>query len=494
MQQQRQQQQQSDEQKLAEEYRAAQRAAVESVYVGRATAEAVARQGEQLQNADRLADDTQFKLDKAQRVLKGMTWSGMVSNWFTPNVKAPSSLTETSSSDIQRSMESYDNMPSECQPTAQAIKNYHANVSVLLECETEEQKETLKLICDQMHEQAATQLKQLKSPSTTSNTSKSNNNINTKLKAYILQLESDLDQLRKKQLASQAQLRGLVDALAQADNDTGENDSDKQKEELFGRKPTSGMTNSTQQQQQQSSPPAAKSSVEQRQDKHLAVISASLGELGHIAGNLKEGLHQQTQLIDTLDNKTENLNESSKRVARRTDRLIQTKKWTPAKAVFKGNYSLRHVDTGKYLAVLQNEVFLVNRRHPQTCQFAVHQRPNTRLAGLRNHSNRSWLGQSFLTGSLQCAAKTLGRREEFELDQVDLDNVNDDDTSTTTRLLCASAGWGHGGYLQVHPNTFAVTIGGSSVADSQSAARFCLIPHHPETNSENAHRSNATSS
>ena len=33
-------------------------------------------------------------------------------------------------------------------------------------------------------------------------------------------------------------------------------------------------------------------------------------------------------------------------------------------------------------------------------------------------------------------------------------------TTKNTRLLCVSAGWGHGGYLRVHPATFAVSIGG----------------------------------
>ena len=201
---------QDPEQLRDEEYRAAQSAAVESVYVGRATAEAVAHQGEQLKHADRLADDTQYTLDKAQRTLKGMTWSGMVSNWFTPNVKAPisSSSTETFAG-LQCSLESYDSMPSTCQGTAQAIKNYLANVSVLLECETEEQKETCRQICDNMHMQALSHLTRLKAPPSSDH----HKPLQKNLEAYIIQLETDLKQLRNQQLASQAQVRGLVEAL-----------------------------------------------------------------------------------------------------------------------------------------------------------------------------------------------------------------------------------------------------------------------------------------
>ena len=82
----------------------------------------------------------------------------------------------------------------------------------------------------------------------------------------------------------------------------------------------------------------------------------------------------------------------------------------------------------------------------------------------------------------------MGRREEFELDCTDCNALaaatetpNDaSSTKTTTRLLCASAGWGHGGYLQVHPTTLAITIGGSTVDDNRTAARFCLVPVQEE--------------
>ena len=488
-QQQQQQQQGEQQQQREEEYLAAQRAAVESVYVGRATSEAVAHQGEQLKRADRLADDTQYSLDRAQRTLKGMTWGGMVSNWFTPNVKAPTygSSNETHAG-LQHSLESYDVMPPDCQGTAQAIKNYHANVSVLLECETEEQKETCQQICDNMHLQAVSQLGLLKP----NNTQQMKHD--KKIEAYILQLESDLKQLRNQQLASQAQIRGLVEALDSgfAVSETGDAvlsslEHNQQKEELFGRKPSTSSTNSPSPQTQPQASPI-KSHQEQRQDQHLAVLSASLGELGHIATNLKEGLHQQSHLIDTLETKADNLNESSKRVARRTDRLIQSKSWTPAKPVFQGLFALRHVDTGKYLSVLQTDVYLVNRYTPLQCAFGIHQRPQTRLVGLRCRGNGKWMGQAFLTGSLQCAATSMGRREEFEMDFTDFkasltaatETQSDASPTKTTRLLCASAGWGHGGYLQVHPSSLAISIGGSTVDDNRTAARFCLVPVQEE--------------
>jgi len=491
-----QQQQQQEQQARLEEYRSAQRAAVESVYVGRATAEAVQHQGEQLRRADRIADDTQYKLDRATRLLKGMTWSGRVANWFTPEVKAPASLNQTSPSTKDGlSLETYDALPPDCQGAAQAIRNYHANVSVLMQCETEEQKVTLRQICDEMHRHAVRQLALL--------TKDDDDHKAERLQAYTLQLQGDLDQLRHRQLQSQAQIRGLlveqvldggdtadVDTTAGNDNDTA------QKEELFGRKPASSSSSPTTKKATSSASPAHSSSStqqqQQQQDAHLAVLSASLGELGSIANNLNAGLTQQSKLMNNLDTKAEQLHETSQMVGRRADRLVQTKSWTPAKAVLVGNFGLRHVATGKYLACLHSELFLVNQFNPTSCTFGVHQRSSaggaaassstatTTMVGLQNRGNRKWMGQSFLTGALQCAAGSLGRREEFQLDGNNNNNNDDDHPWSNTRLLCASAGWGQGGYLRVHPATFAVSIGGATVADSKNAARWCFIRQEEE--------------
>jgi len=122
--------------------------------------------------------------------------------------------------------------------------------------------------------------------------------------------------------------------------------------------------------------------------------------------------------------------------------------------------------------VLDNELYLVNQYNPQTCGYSLHQRQGN-IVGLRNRGNGKWMGQSFL-GSLQCASKSFGRREEFEVDSSPSDPTSNSG-SINTRLLCASAGWGHGAYLQVHESNFAVSIGGSSVEDARHAARWCLV-------------------
>jgi hypothetical protein len=472
-------QQQSLDEELArrqEEYRAAQRVAVESILVGRATAEVVEQQGEQLRRAEVLADDTQYKLDKAARLLKGMTWTGWAGNLFSTNVKPPDSLSQTDSlesrsksndDNLRLSLERYESFPEPCQGAAQAIRNYHANVMVLVQCETDDQKDTCIQICDSMHQAAVQQLQELSTKAS--------------LQAYHLQLDTDLAILRKRQLESQSQIRVDTIVASSSPPRSGTNDvatpTDKQKEELFGRKPMSNNPPSASTSSTPTKSPAL-SQQEQMQTEHLQVISACLGEMGHIAQSLNRGLDQQRETIDALDTKSDNVLETSKMVGRRTERLIKDKSWTPSAAsVYCATVALRHVDTGKYLAVLGGgDLYLVNKFSSATCVFDLHRRQQggSKIVGLRSHNNRKWVGQSFLTGSLSCVASQFARREEWEIDHPP---SSDNNASTEpTRLLCVSASWGNGGYMQVRPSDFALFIGGATVADSKAAARWILIP------------------
>ena len=81
--------------------------------VGRETLEAAVRQGEQLRNAENLADETEYKLDRATRLLKGMTWAGWFANKFTSDIEAPQYKTK---SDVAPSgpPRVYEDVPTSC--------------------------------------------------------------------------------------------------------------------------------------------------------------------------------------------------------------------------------------------------------------------------------------------------------------------------------------------------------------------------------------------
>jgi ElaB/YqjD/DUF883 family membrane-anchored ribosome-binding protein len=453
---------------LDEEYLSAQRAAHESILIGRATAEVVHQQGEQLTRAESLVDDTQYKLDRATRLLKGMTWSGWVGNMFSSLPQPATSSSDSSDpAHVPRglpSLASLEQLPSSCADAVQAIKNYHANVTVLRDCETKEQQETCKQICDSMYIYGVQNVKMLSSGQKRRADSE----------AYVLQLQNDLETIRKCQIDFQAQVCGLtgnfVSSTPSVDSSTPQSCSSKmglEKEELFGRKPVIDSPT-------RAALSPAKSKLEQVQDEHLNVISASLDELGHIAHSLSTGFDQQHTTIESLEAKSDDVYETSKMVARRTDRLIQQKSWTASsRSVFYATVVIRHVETGKYLSVLGNDLYLVNRHSPISCTFDVHKRHGN-IIGLKSRSNHKWMGQSFLTGSLTCSSSTFGRREEWETDASGNWTSPTSDTMTT-RLLCTSAGWGQGGYIQVNvSNNFAIKIGGMTASEAKAAAQWTM--------------------
>jgi hypothetical protein len=146
-------------------------------------------------------------------------------------------------------------------------------------------------------------------------------------------------------------------------------------------------------------------------------------------------------------------------VNRRTERLIQKKSWTPVKPTFHANVSIRHAATGLYLSVLKGELFLVKKLHPETCVFGLWKRQG-QILGLKNEHSRKWVGQNMF-GNLACSAGSFGRREEWETTAEDW---------TATPLLCASAGWGNGGYLMVRRKDFGLLLGGGTAQDREVAA------------------------
>jgi hypothetical protein len=77
-----------------------------------------------------------------------------------------------------------------------------------------------------------------------------------------------------------------------------------------------------------------------------------------------------------------------------------------------------------------------------------------------------------LFGSLVCTASSFGRRDEWEVDSDEKDS--EEKRWNRTRLLCASAGWGAGGYLTVRSSDFAVLLSGATAEDRKKADFWCI--------------------
>lgn len=106
--------------------------------------------------------------------------------------------------------------------------------------------------------------------------------------------------------------------------------------------------------------------------------------------------------------------------------------------------------------------------------FDIHERRESRLIGFKNKCTGTWLGQSTL-GSIMCHAKTFGRNEEWEFD---------DGAMTRTKMLCASANWGNGGWLEADDEREAFSIGGHTVDSKKNASEWSVSVLDNSSNSE----------
>lgn len=420
------------QQQRREDYASAQRAATEAVHVGRETLESATRQGEQLENAEHLAEDTEYKLDRATRILRGMTWSGWLANKFSSDVDAPTIHSGSTSVQHRIPPKVYDRVPEKCKDAAQAVQNFHANLQVLETCETAEQKETCVLICDNMLQETQKELGKL-------GTASLGDEQATK---FLTVLHQDLQVLCERQ----ARVTGSTPS-------SGEAEEEKLKSELF-----QGVT-------PKSTPQGPSVPIDPEQENHLNILSSNLNELQNLAHGLNSTLGSHSSTLGQLEDRSESMLFKSKMVTRRTDRVIQKKSWTRPKAEFLYHATIRHQTTGKYFAVTTNNGIHLSDRLTEPCIFGVWQRQTgSKVFGLHSKYSKRWVGQNLL-GNLVCSATSFGRREEWDADDADWAH---------TTLLCASAGWGNGGYLLVGKEDHAVTIGGGGLEDKQNADLWCI--------------------
>ena len=90
----------------------------------------------------------------------------------------------------------------------------------------------------------------------------------------------------------------------------------------------------------------------------------------------------------------------------------------------------------------------------------------SKLVGLTNKCTRTWLGQSAM-GFIVCNSKRFGQSEEWELD-------GEGDMSQT-KILCACANWGSGGWLTVNEDNGTFSVGGYDAVAKKMAANWSIV-------------------
>ena len=464
-----------------EEYRLAQQASAEAVMVGRETLQTAVQQGEQLQNAEQMVDDTEYALDKANRLLRGMTWSGWLANKFSKEVDSPEyegNGSGNGNNDSERKSilgppTAYEMVPESCRAAAQAVQNYHLNLEVLENCESHEQKGICRLICDGMHRQARLKITEVlagavvprKHCDAASSVIESGNGVvfdeDRSTESFALHLQEETQTLRHRQLLLQ-QMQQEPKITTTTIATTGDD-----RAKLFNKTtvgshtmkiPTKHLTSTDK--------------VAIQQDDHLNTIAQHLQELGSLAGNLNISLQQQSEVLNSLDTKSETLQFKANTMNRRTDRFIKDKSWGQRKPDFSHYAWIKHQPSGRYLSVApnNNSTLVLSNVLNERSIFGVYKKQ--RVLGLQNKYSRKWVGQNLL-GQLTCSASAFNRREEWESDG--------DDWSNTT-LLIVSAGWGNGGYLLLDEGMLPF-IGGGDISTKRKAPKWCIGQFHLKTKS-----------
>ena len=302
----------------------AHRAAVEAVSSGRAALSTIAQQGQQLANAEEISDSNAFMLDKSNRILKGMTWSGWGSNMFTSNVEAsgPSDtavrLRKTAASTApprsnSNNSHSNPNLPKHNLTTSHpasaasttCVNDYKMNVTMLASSATSspEDFDMLESVCDELKFRAISAMSTLERLSSSLNDDRLFREF-TELSMEFERIQNVSDRVRRPGSSSSStnNNKNLRDELLSTSTSTSTITSN-----------STLTSNSTAQQQQQL----------QKQDAHLANLAPQLDELKALSLTLNGALSDHNEALDKLDYKTENLTEKTKLVVRRAGRLNQ---------------------------------------------------------------------------------------------------------------------------------------------------------------------------
>lgn len=306
-------------QKLEEENLQALRASVEAVNISRATLETSLAQGEQLQRCEDIHERNKYIVDKSNRIVRGMTWSGWFMNAFSKDVEPPTSSKQTEQSEqIGRNTDDSNlssiisqsdvaRYPVELRNVAMMIQNYKCNV-ILLQNSQNHEFDTCLEICTKLHDSIVTKNNELKR----------NGYNGVKLDGRNMQhlrtLEKKLQEVYDFQYKTVQARRNNRDG--QNRNSFGSSTFPRNNSSKPSSQPkfsSSSLISSTTNKELQDR-------IE-RQDNHLNMLASNIEELMHNGNAIGATLESQSQLLDKLDSETDDLHEKTKMVTRRADRL-----------------------------------------------------------------------------------------------------------------------------------------------------------------------------
>jgi hypothetical protein len=317
----------------------AQRAAAEAIALSRSTLEATLGQAEQLEHADDLRRRHNYLVDKSARLIRGMTWSGWFANKFSKDVEPPTykygsknsvgnlgprELEEhvtASSIDVSKVLqgESGEIVSPQLLQVSGLIQNFKCNVLLLKHCETDEELNACRDVCKSLHLGAKNALIQAISAQTDHN---DQTHIDNQEKRKVQHMQKELEDAETLQfdilcdLEENKDQRKLESRSVPVQEPRQSTNVIKATTIHRPRVRTNGFDSFFS--KQSSSKPSLLSAYN-KQEKHLDSLAQNMEELLHNGAAISSSIIQQNNLLDVLNDGTDDLVEQTRMITRRAN-------------------------------------------------------------------------------------------------------------------------------------------------------------------------------
>jgi hypothetical protein len=354
--------------KRQEAYRQTASSLAETVEIGRATATQISQQGEQLQNVETLAFQTEYLLDKSARILKGMTWGG----WFQNLLTAKDVQFQVNNrgggvgegADVNSLVEKLcpveqyivkDPESTTTREAVEAVQNYHIHILLLHHehgCRTTEEYVSCLEACEKLQLLCMDVLKRLRQdtlhkygtlpPHIGTVTSFLAKNLTLLNEIYVHYHDKWVSPCQKQQHQHQQQQSSIP-------SNGYTNGASSDSREFLGSTRYTDLDADSQSQ-------TTTLQIMQQQEAHLDSLIPQLHELTQLSTSIHTSLQEQNELSDRLNDHTSLLTDKTNHVKRRTHAMIQRNAWSSGTA--SKHYKLdmvvtiQHLPCKKYLSVM----------------------------------------------------------------------------------------------------------------------------------------------
>jgi hypothetical protein len=357
----------------------AQRAAVEAISISQSSLTATMIQGEQLNHCNNLRMRNEYIVNKSERLIRGMTWSGWMKNLVSRDIEPPKfkksmsmlpsydrnrnnnsndsnkdnncnnnnnnqemKLKHSIMAEMEESTNEFKDVPTQLLNQVSLVTNYNSNVLLLKQCQSVNDYEVCLDICNTLKIATEESLKQIQmktqpqeyqfhggddsgsgsdSGSNSATIKEWEEKLNTKFQK-TKQLHSFMSQELNSEFYNKTSFTSSASASASATSTTSNRNSHKNNhnQNYNSSMKSNIISNMIMNTSMKSNNPKIESKYQEQED-HLNMLSNNVEELLHNSASINMSLGEQNLILDELNDGTDDLVESTKMVSRKADRI-----------------------------------------------------------------------------------------------------------------------------------------------------------------------------